>query len=267
MKSNYKKIITVLVLIVLVLGIGIVVSLNKHLGKLTSDEIVVDVTETFDVNAYLTNLKKGVEVSYELDEENSHLTVNLTNGKKNEVLEKDVTIKYPRVIIPDDISIDTFTGYDINDIVDYEDGVNVSSNLNLEDSELTINYSKGEYSQTVVKKVTLFSSNPRDNARFYDCVNIVGTEYGMIVYPDGTLEEEEMSGNVYNGEWKMEDENNGEMFHMINAPSWWTFGIYFSDDSSEASFFIGNDLRGGAKKDVCKLTKIEPFTEDMKILD
>lgn len=239
---------------------------NKPLAKLASENISIDITEPFDINSCLDEVREGTEVSYNLDVDNSHLTINLNNDKKSETIETDVTIIYPRVNVPDDITIDTFVGYDINKIVDCDEGVELQSNLNENAGELTITYSKGEYTNTIVKKVTLTSSNPVDNARFYDCTNIKGVEYQMIIYPDNTLEEVELStGNVYAGEWEMTDKNNGEMFNMINSPSWWRIGLYFSDDSSEASFFVGNDKRGGnVAKDTCTLTEIKPYDEDMK---
>lgn len=266
MNKNLRKILICAFTIVVVICTIFVLTSTRHLAKLTSGDITIDVSEHFDINAYLTNVKEGTEVSYKLDKENSHLTVNLVNGKKSETLEKDVTIIYPRVDIPEDITIDTFVGYDINQIVDCDSDVKVTSELNKEAGELTITYSKGEYTNTVVKKVNVTSSDPRDNARFYDCKNIRDVEYQMIVYPDGTLEELELTtGNVYAGQWEMTDNNNGEMFKMINSPSWWRIGLYFSDDSKEASFFVGNDKRGGADRDYCELTKIEPYDESMKL--
>ena len=68
---------------------------------------------------------------------------------------------------------------------------------------------------------------------------------------------------------KEDDANNGTQYSMNNAPSWWTFDIWFSDDSKQASFFIGNDRNSGnSSKDSCELTKIEPYTDDyVKLID
>ena len=260
-KKAAKKAIIIEVALVVVLGIAVVVLLlsNRHLGKLNSDSITIDITQPINVEDYLKDVKEGTEVTYDFDEANSKLTIYLTKGDKTETLEPEVTIVYPRVDIPDDITIDTYTGYDINKLVSAEDGVTLTSSLDEANGQLTITYTKGDYTNTVVKNVTVTSSDPRDNTRYYDCTNIRGTKYEMVLYPDGTLAEyETRTGNVYTGEYEMTDNNNGKQFNMINAPRSWSFGIYVSDDNEDASFFIGNDLSSGSSsRDACVLTEVK----------
>lgn len=256
MKKQFKTIMFIGIGLIIGLIIAIFAVSNAHLGKLTNENIVFDVTEKFDINDYLTKVKNGTEVTYDLDEEISLLTVNLKKGKKEETLSTNVTIVYPRVTVEEGVVVDKYVGYNLDDYINVEDGVKYTYDFDEETGVLTVNYSKGEYSNSVSTVVTVTSSDPKDNVRNYDCINISGMKYQMVVYPDGTLEEIETStGNVYTGYYDMKDENNGEMHHMINAPSNWRFKIYFSDDSSEASFFIGN----GSGRDACELTGINAF--------
>lgn len=74
--------------------------------------------------------------------------------------EQDVEIEIPNYSIQHDITIDTYTGYDIHDFVTADEGVEISSSLNEETSILSIHLEKDLWKVDVDKEATLINSNP-----------------------------------------------------------------------------------------------------------
>lgn len=74
--------------------------------------------------------------------------------------EQDVEIEIPNYSIQHDITIDTYTGYDIHDFVTADEGVEISSSLNEETSILSIHLEKDLWKVDIDKEVTLINSNP-----------------------------------------------------------------------------------------------------------
>lgn len=199
-----KRLLTLLLILAMVSGCS-----AKPLAKLTEEAINIDITEDFDPASVLTDVQEGTDVSYELDEENSHLVITLTKDDKTETLETDVTITYPRFELPENITIDTYTGYDINGLVETEDGVEISSELNEETGELTITYTKGNYSQTITQEVEVVNSDPwegvfpgsfklirEQNSGTGETWDMTGN-CSVTFYADGTLRSEAF-GQTYN---------------------------------------------------------------------
>lgn len=149
-----KKIIVIL-LILLLAGCG-----EKSLGKMSDESITIYTAENFDPMSVLLNVEEGTEVSYELDEENSKLVITLTKDDQVQTLEKEVEIVKPLVVANENIVIDTYKGYDVNDLITVEEGTTVEQSLDEEAGILTITAKNGERVETVEVPVELTDSNP-----------------------------------------------------------------------------------------------------------
>ena len=160
---------------------------NKPLAKLAEEPVEIDMTESFDPSSILSDIQEGTEITTDLDQTAEKMTITLTKGDKTETIETNVILKYPEYEIQDDITIDTYTGYDINDYVKAEEGVSVLSELNEETSQLTITLEKGIWTNEIVKDVTLIDTRPLPEGIYVstDYINPLYT-YHEYVYPEGT---------------------------------------------------------------------------------
>ena len=140
--------------------------------EVTDEDVTVDLTSDFDIDSILSNVKEGSNVSYQLDKENSKLIITIEYGDKTETLEKEVTIEEPQYSIKDDISFNPYLDYDINDFITVEDGVSIDYSLDIKSSTLTFNLSKGNWSKSIDKQVTLES--------LFDFSNV--GSYGALIY-------------------------------------------------------------------------------------
>ena len=158
-----KKIIITLFVLLILCGCA---------PKIIDGDITIDLTQEFDVNTILDNVKEDTQVSYELDRENSKIIVTLINDDKAETLEKEVTILEPQYTIKDDIKFNPYLDYNINDFITVDEGVKVDHTVDTKASKLIFNLSKGHWSKTVEADVTLES--------ILDFSNV--SEYGALIY-------------------------------------------------------------------------------------
>lgn len=140
--------------------------------KVTDGEVIIDLTQEFDVNTILENVKEDTEVSYELDKENSKIIISLTRNDETETLEKEVTILEPQYTIKDDIKFNPYLDYNINDFITVDEGVKINHTVDTKTSKITFNLSKGIWSKTVEKEFTIDS--------LFDFSNV--GEYGALIY-------------------------------------------------------------------------------------
>lgn len=115
-------------------------------------------TAKIDLSQFYTDPAKLSKVSYSFNDDETIMTVTDENGEKTKTFNVPVSVTYPSYTIADDITIDTYTGYDINDFVTADEGVEVTSELN--ENILTITLSKGIWSETLEREVTLEDSSP-----------------------------------------------------------------------------------------------------------
>ena len=70
-----KKFVALLLFLIMITGCS--------LAKIDKD-ITIDMTKDFAPETVLKDIKEGTEISYIIDEENSKLIINLTNGDKEQ---------------------------------------------------------------------------------------------------------------------------------------------------------------------------------------
>lgn len=124
---------------------------KKPLGTLSvaqDAQVVYSMQNEFDYMSLIKDVEEGTEVSCTLDEENSKVIITLTKGNKTETIEKSVKIEYPLWEQPSEpIKIDTYTGYDINQLLILREGVQIISH-ELNGNILTVILSDGEREET-----------------------------------------------------------------------------------------------------------------------
>ena len=129
-------------------------------SKISPGPYEIDLTREFNPRSFFTDLAEDAEVTYEIDEENSTISIYVKTGDKTESFEDlEVTLSQPEYTIDDNIVIDKYMGYDVRDFVHTEQGVDVTSDLDEQNSSITINLSKGIWKETVEKPVTIDNSS------------------------------------------------------------------------------------------------------------
>lgn len=124
----------------------------------TFEAVDIDGTLPVDLSQFYSNPDKLAKISYVFNEDETMMTITDENGEEPHSFDVPVNVIYPSYTIADDITIDTYTGYDINDFVTADEGVEVTSELN--ENILTITLSKGIWVETLEKEVTLEDSSP-----------------------------------------------------------------------------------------------------------
>lgn len=110
------------------------------------DNIVLDLVNGTSQDDFIT-VEDGVNVSYELNEDDNSIVIHLNKGIWSKEIIADATIIHPDYAIKDEINIATFPCfYKIEDIVTTEEGVDVESKLDKDKGEITVHLSKGEWS-------------------------------------------------------------------------------------------------------------------------
>lgn len=125
------------------------------------DTIEVDGTLPVDMNQLYSNPDKLAKVSYTISDDETLMTVSDENGEEPHSFNVPVDVIYPEYTIAEDITIDTYAGYDINGFVTAEEGVEITSELDEENSVLNITLSKNIWAKVESVSVTLISSEPQ----------------------------------------------------------------------------------------------------------
>ena len=190
--------------------------------KVTDGEVIIDLTQEFDVNTILENVKEDTEVSYELDKENSKIIISLTRNDETETLEKEVTILEPQYTIKDDIKFNPYLDYNINDFITVDEGVKIDHTVDTKTSKITFNLSKGIWSKTVEKEFTIDS--------LFDFSNV--GEYGALIYKnyEWVNKNPEFSDNFFNRVPKVGYEDV-----IVFAPDHTGFHVRYIGEGSRAS--------------------------------
>lgn len=170
------------------------------------ETIDVDGTLPVDMNQFYSNLAKLTKVSYVFNEDETVMTVTDENGEEPHSFDVPINIIYPEYTIAEDVTIDTYVGYDINEFVTVEDGVEITSELNEENSLLNITLSKNDWTKTESVSVILTSSEPQYPVKYWfvkqiDTTGFVNTKdsgIGYIIFDSST------SGRMWNI-WGSED--------------------------------------------------------------
>lgn len=127
----------------------------------TFDTIDVDGTLPVDLAQFYSNKDKLANLTYTFNDEETVMTITDNNNEEPHTFDVPVNVIYPTYSIAEDITIDTYVGYDINEFVSTEEGVEVTSTLDEENSTLSITLSKNDWSVNETVPVTLTSSEPQ----------------------------------------------------------------------------------------------------------
>ncbi len=171
MKKRYLLYVGMLVLPLTLSGC------SSSVAKLAveSDEVVtIDATAKVNPSDYLKDVAEDAEVNYSISD--GVMTITATKGDKSETFEVPVTIEEPRVSIDENITIDTYVGYDIEEYIHEDEGVSHTTNFDEETGELSVTFTKGEWSTTLDSQVEVTSSDPIYVwPKNYDCMDTLGT--------------------------------------------------------------------------------------------
>ena len=150
------------ILIVGLLALSLsLVGCSSSVAKLavTSDEVVtLDASAKVNPSDYLSEVAEGAEVSYTISD--NVMTITVTKDDKTETFEVPVEIEEPNVSIDEDITIDTYVGYDIEDYIHEDKGVSHTTSFDEETGDLSVTFTKGEWSTTLDSKVEVIDSDP-----------------------------------------------------------------------------------------------------------
>lgn len=126
----------------------------------TFETVDIDGTLPVDLSHFYSDLDKLAKISYVFNDDETVMTITDENVEEPHSFDVPVNVIYPSYTIADNITIDTYTGYDINDFVTADEGVEVTAELDEENSILDITLTKNNWSVNESKEVTLINSNP-----------------------------------------------------------------------------------------------------------
>ena len=195
------------------------------------ETIDIDGTLPVDMNQFYSNPDKLAKVSYLISADETTMTVTDENGEEPHSFDVPVNVIYPEYTIAENITIDTYVGYDINEFVTAEEGVEVVSELDEENSLLNITLSKNDWINNVKKEVTIINSNPYPLNYVGYSPDVKNVTYYLTLNEDGTGFDKT---NVFEGAdiiWKMNDEYSG-YFYWING-SGLPFPFTFNENKTE----------------------------------
>ena len=162
MKNKYYKNKKILLCGSLALGL-LLTGCSSSVAKLaiTSDEVVtLDASAKVNPSDYLEDVVEGAEVSYTISD--NVMTITVSKDDKTETFEVPVEIEEPNVSIDENITIDTYVGYDIEDYIHEDEGVSHTTNFDEETGDLSVTFTKGEWTTTLDSKVEVTSSEPEE---------------------------------------------------------------------------------------------------------
>lgn len=186
--------------------------------------LIVDVRDDFDPKSILKGLKDETDVSYVLDEENSKLIITLTNGKRSETIEKEVTVQYPLATFKnEDMTIDLYKGYDINELVDLLENTTAEGTLDEANNTLTVTATNGDRTESITSVVTIIDTTPTPYGRTY-------ASYHGYFNRDGFVNARESVANDIYGPNELITFIDDKYAYFDNRPGYFgAYGMYNED--------------------------------------
>lgn len=128
-----------------------------------------------DMNEFFSDPDKASKASFVLNDKT------VTISYEEESFDVEYSYVYPEYKLNDDITIDLYTGYDVSDFLTVEEGIEVSSSLDEEAGILTLDLTKGQWSEHIEKEVTIIDSNPYPIV-YRGTVNEHGMDISFMVF-------------------------------------------------------------------------------------
>ena len=249
MKNKYYENKKILLYGSLALGL-LLTGCSSSVAKLavTSDEVVtLDASAKVNPSDYLEDVVEGAKVSYTISD--NVMTITVSKDDKTESFEVPVEIEEPNVSIDENITIDTYVGYDIEDYIHEDKGVSHTTNFNEESGDLSVTFTKGEWSTTLDSKVEVTSSEPEEVwPKNYNCIDSNGYFIYRSLLGNGrytaTADSLTVGGTyTYDGvnSWTLQED--GYLLHSA-------YGDYNQFVIDYGKSFSGNQIN-----DVCTLVK------------
>lgn len=240
MKNKYLFCTGILTLLLCLTGCGSVAKLAVE-----SDEVVtIDATAKINPSDYLKDVAEDAEVSYSISD--GVMTITATKGDKTETFEVPVEINEPSVSIDEGITIDTYVGYDLEEYIHEDEGVSHTTNFNEETGELSVIFTKGEWTTTLDSQVEVTSSDPIYIwPKTYSCYEALNNINDTVVfYENGRFTNSNVSGTfTYTENGPTSYQEDGYMYHTA-------FG-----DFDQFSVDFGKSMNGTQLYFVCTLVK------------
>ena len=247
MKNKYYKNKKILLCGSLTLGL-LLTGCSSSVAKLavTSDEVVtLDASAKVNPSDYLKDVAEGAEVSYTISD--NVMTITVSKDDKTESFEVPVEIEEPNVSIDENITIDTYVGYDIEDYIHEDEGVSHTTNFDEETGNLSVTFTKGEWTTTLDSKVEVTSSEPEEiwpkTYSCYEALNDVSDT--LVLYENGRF----MDDGIYPGTITF-DENG---VHSLQYDGYNYLSAY--GDLTQFTAYHGLSFSGNPINQVCTLVK------------
>lgn len=123
---------------------------------ITYELMEIDGTLPVDLSVFYSDSTKLAKASYIFNEDETIMTVTDENGS----FDVPIHVNYPTYTITDNIEIDKYIGYDINDFVTADEGVEITSTIDEENSILNITLTKNNWTVNETREATLTNSSP-----------------------------------------------------------------------------------------------------------
>ena len=227
MKNKYYENKKILLCGSLALGL-LLTGCSSSVAKLavTSDEVVtLDASAKVNPSDYLSEVAEGAEVSYTIND--NIMTITVTKDDKTESFEVPVEIEEPNVSIDENITIDTYVGYDIEDYIHEDEGVSHTTSFDEETGDLSVTFTKGEWSTTLDSKVEVTSSEPEEVwPKNYYCLQ----KEDDLVY-EITINENGTFSNTYN-----RGEGTAYGTYTFNGNNWYFDYYEYIDQNASGNY-------------------------------
>lgn len=116
---------------------------SKPLAKLSTDaqeSIIYEAGSDFDPSLFLSDIKEGTQISYEMNETEGKIIFTLSDNDKTETVEAPLEVKYPSCSIAENITVDKTKGYDLYEFITAEDGVKVEASFDEQTGIMTVTF-------------------------------------------------------------------------------------------------------------------------------
>ena len=175
----------------------------------SNEVITIDATSKIDPYDYLKDVDEDAKVNYSIEDNTMIITVSKDDETKT--FEVPIEIEEPNVSIDENIVVDKYVGYNIEDYIHEDEGVSHTTTFDEETGNLSVTFTKGEWTTTLDSTVTVEDSTPKEVfPKVYSCYDTAdGRSIQKILYEDGTVELTD-SGIVTYGSYTYDD--NGTFY-------------------------------------------------------
>ena len=217
-----------------------------------SNEVVtIDATSKIDPYDYLKDVDEDAKVNYSI--EDNTMTITVSKDDETKTFEVPIEIEEPNVSIDENIVVDKYVGYNIEDYIHEDEGVSHTTTFDEETGNLSVTFTKGEWTTTLDSKVTVEDSTPKEVfPKVYSCsFTIADDDYSVqrTLYEDGTFDWISSYGGTTSGTWTYDD-NGSFYFDYVDVTDKTATGNY--EGFSE---FSGYTIDGRAAIEECTLVK------------